>query len=199
MDVRRVILIAALAALIFVLWPRYKSPRVLKRMLNDDERRHIIAEANKAFSTSTVAMSRKVDKTVRESQTAWLDLADPIVGRVARRLLKYTDRPFVNCEKLQVVKYTPGGFYKPHQDAFREANKRLVTFIIALTDDYDGGETKFPNLGKGYKLDAGDVLQFACLNNYNQISRYGLHGGDPVTRGTKIIANLWVRKYPYRG
>lgn len=192
-----VILIVTLLVFLVVLWPRYPSPRVLRRVLSEGEREHIVRKARQAFKTSTVAMSRKVDKSVRDSQTAWLDLRDPIVARVVRRLLKYTDRPFQNCEKLQVVKYTPGGYYKPHQDAFRERNKRLVTFIIGLTNDFEGGATHFPNLGKRFRLRAGDALQFACLNNYNMISRYGLHAGEPVTRGTKVIANLWVRKYAY--
>lgn len=197
MKKRVIAILIALVILAFILRPRYPAPIVHTAVLSDDERAYILRQANKAFTTSTVAKTRKIDKSVRDSQTAWLSLTDPVVARVARRLLEHVNRPLANCEKLQVVKYGPGGHYKPHQDAFKERNKRLVTFILALTDDYDGGATHFPNLGKRFKLRAGDALQFACLNNYNLISRYGLHAGEPVKRGTKVIANLWVRKYAY--
>jgi len=193
-----IILFITIIVFLVVLWPRYTPPRILRAIVSETERRHILRKATREFKTSTVAKNRKIDKSVRDSETAWLDLDDPIIARVVRRLLAYTDRPFQNCEKLQVVRYTPGGYYKPHQDAFSdEKNKRLVTFIIGLTDDFEGGATHFPNLDKRFRLRAGDALQFACLNNYNMISRYGLHAGESVTRGTKIIANLWVRKYAY--
>ena len=114
------------------------------------------------------------------------------------RCLKYTDRPIRNCEKLQVVRYRAGGHYKPHQDAFKDdENMRLYTFILALNDDYTGGETVFPNLNKAYKLKAGDALFFDTVNNYNFITSKALHGGNPVKSGDKWICNLWVRKYPY--
>jgi predicted 2-oxoglutarate/Fe(II)-dependent dioxygenase YbiX len=114
------------------------------------------------------------------------------------RCLKHTDRPFQNCEKLQILRYKSGGYYKPHQDAFEnDSNMRLYTFILALNDDYEGGETVFPNLGKEYKLKAGDALFFDTLDNYECMTSKALHGGKPVKSGEKWICNLWVRKYPY--
>ena len=99
---------------------------------------------------------------------------------------------------MQVLKYKPGGHYKPHQDAFKDDdNMRVHTFIIALNDGYKGGETIFPNLNKTYKLNAGDVLFFDTVDNYNLITSKSLHGGKTVEAGDKWICNLWVRKYPY--
>ena len=43
-------------------------------------------------------------------------------------------------------------------------NKRLYTFIIALNDEYEGGETAFPYLNEKYKLNAGDALFFHTLD-----------------------------------
>jgi prolyl 4-hydroxylase len=155
-------------------------------------------EAKKNLETSTVTTSKKVDETVRKSDTAWLGREDPIVLEIMERCLKYTDRPIDNCEKLQVLRYKPGGFYKPHQDAFEnEKNMRMYTFILALNDDYEGGETSFPNLNKEYKLDKGDALLFDTLDNYEFMTSKALHGGKPVKSGEKWICNLWVRKYPY--
>jgi len=74
---------------------------------------------------------------------------------------------------------------------------RVYTFILALNDGYNGGETVFPNINKTYKLKAGDALFFDTLDNYNLITSKALHGGKPVKSGDKWICNLWVRKYPY--
>ena len=139
-----------------------------------------------------------MNEDIRKSETAWLSRDDKVVRNVINRCLKYTDRPITNCEKLQVLKYKPGGHYKPHQDAFKDDdNMRVHTFIIALNDGYKGGETIFPNLNKTYKLNAGDVLFFDTVDNYNLITSKSLHGGKTVEAGDKWICNLWVRKYPY--
>ena len=76
-------------------------------------------------------------------------------------------------------------------------NPRLYTFILALNDEYDGGETSFPNLKSEYRLHAGDALFFDTLDNYELETSKALHGGKPVKSGEKWICNLWVRKYPY--
>lgn len=190
--------ILALLILILYMLPTYPKPRVLKNFLSESERRHIIQEAIGNLQTSSISHDKRVDESIRKSDTAWLSRDDPIVRAVMLRCLKYTDRPLGNCEKLQVVRYKPGGYYKPHQDAFKEdENLRLHTFILALNDGYSGGATVFPNLKKSYKLKAGDALFFDTVNNYNFITPKALHGGKPVKSGDKWICNLWVRKYPY--
>jgi prolyl 4-hydroxylase len=73
----------------------------------------------------------------------------------------------------------------------------MYTFIVCLNDDFEGGETKFPNINKSYRLRAGDVLLFDCLNNYEFKDFRAIHGGLPVTSGEKWICNLWVHKYEY--
>jgi predicted 2-oxoglutarate/Fe(II)-dependent dioxygenase YbiX len=155
-------------------------------------------EAVGKLEASSISHNKTVNESIRKSETAWLSRDDPIVHAVMSRCLKYTDRPLRNCEKLQVVRYKPGGHYKPHQDAFKDdENMRMFTFILALNDGYEGGETVFPNLNKSYKLKAGDALFFDTVNNYNFITSKALHGGNPVKSGDKWICNLWVRKYPY--
>ena len=170
----------------------------MKNFISEAERRHIISEASKSLETSTISHNKTVNEDIRKSETAWLSKDDEVVRNVINRCLKYTDRPISNCEKLQVLKYKPGGHYKPHQDAFKDDdNMRVYTFIIALNDGYRGGETVFPNLNKTYKLKAGDVLFFDTVDNYNFITSKSLHGGKTVEAGDKWICNLWVRKYPY--
>ena len=192
------LIILVLILLVLYLLPTYPEPRVMKNFISEAERRHIISEASKSLETSTISHNKTVNEDIRKSETAWLSKDDEVVRNVINRCLKYTDRPISNCEKLQVLKYKPGGHYKPHQDAFKDDdNMRVYTFIIALNDGYRGGETVFPNLNKTYKLKAGDVLFFDTVDNYNFITSKSLHGGKTVEAGDKWICNLWVRKYPY--
>ena len=177
----------------------YEKPRVLKNVLSEDECKHIQDIASKKLQMSTVSMSRDIDKSIRKSETAWLKASeDPVVDKLIRKCVSMTDRPLRNCEDLQVLKYKPGGFYKPHQDCFKnDKNKRMYTFIIALNDEYEGGETEFPNIKRRYRLEKGDVLFFNTLNNYECVTKQALHGGAPVKSGEKWVCNLWIRKYKY--
>jgi len=187
-----------LILLVLYLLPRYPNPTVIENFISESERRHIINKASSKLETSTISTSKTVDEKIRKSETAWIGREDEIVRGIMKRCLKYTDRPIRNCEKLQVVRYKPGGHYKPHQDAFKgDENMRMYTFILALNDGYEGGETIFPKLNKSYKLKAGDALFFDTLDNYNLLTSKALHGGKPVKSGDKWICNLWVRKYPY--
>ena len=185
--------------MVWCLIPTYQKPRVIHDFISDEEIEHIKKEAESKFYTSTVAENGTVDKNMRDSETAWLDLEDPVVHGVAQKCVSLTDRPIQNCEKLQVLRYRPGGFYKPHQDTFSDTkgNKRMYTVILALNDDYEGGETAFPNLRRKYKMNKGDALLFHTLDNYELMTSKALHGGLPVKSGEKWICNLWVHKYPY--
>ena len=193
------ILLIAIILLVIYLIPTYVEPRVLQDFVTEYERKYIIDKARSELKPSTVDKNFRLDNDIRVSETAWLDTEDPVIHDVVRRCLKLTDRPMANCEKLQVLRYKPGGFYKLHQDTFgdKDPNKRMYTFILALNDDYEEGETEFPKLGKKYKLKAGDALFFHTLDNYEFVSPKALHGGRPVKRGEKWICNLWVHKYPY--
>jgi len=193
------ILLIFVIVLVWYLIPVYQKPRVIPNFISDEEIEHIKKEAESKLFTSTVSEDRTIDKTQRDSETAWLDLEDPIVNQVAERCVSLTDRSLKNCEKLQVLRYGSGGFYNPHQDTLSDikGNKRMYTIILALNDDYEEGETIFPNLKRKYKLRKGDALFFHTLDNYELMTSKALHGGLPVKTGEKWICNLWVHKYPY--
>ena len=192
-----VILLFLIILLVYLL-PTYHKPVVIENFLSEKECIHIKQEAKSKLQASTVDKDRRVDEQIRKSETAWLSTEDPIIRSVVERCVSRTDRPIENCEQLQVLRYTEGGHYNPHQDVFyQDKNKRLYTFIIALNDEYEGGETAFPYLDEKYKLKAGDALFFHTLDNYGLDTSDALHGGQPVKSGEKWVCNLWVHKYPY--
>ena len=192
-----VILLFLIILLVYLL-PTYHKPVVIENFLSEKECIHIKQEAKSKLQASTVDKDRRVDEQIRKSETAWLSTEDPIIRSVVERCVSRTDRPIENCEQLQVLRYKEGGHYNPHQDVFyQDKNKRLYTFIIALNDEYEGGETAFPYLNEKYKLNAGDALFFHTLDNYGLDTTDALHGGQPVKSGEKWVCNLWVHKYPY--
>lgn len=197
-EYNRMLVLLFIIILVIYTLPRYRRPQVFENFLTNDECDHIIQKAKNDLRTSSVTNEKEVDETIRKSDTAWLNKEDPIVRNIMDRCLVHMDRPFVNCEQLQVVRYEPGGFYKPHQDAFEnDKNMRMYTFILALSDEYEGGETIFPNLNKEYKLQKGDALFFDTLDNYEFMTSKALHGGKPVKSGEKWICNLWIRQLIY--
>ena len=191
------LLLLFLILLVIYLIPTYKKPKVVGNIVTKDECNYIIQKASENLKQSEVSINKEVDSTIRKSETAWIDKSDPVASKIIERCLKFVDRPTINCESLQVVKYTPGGYYKPHYDSIDDKNPRLYTFLIALNDDYEGGETEFVNLGKSYKMKECDGLFFHNLDNYELSCSKSLHGGKPVKSGEKWICNLWIHKYPY--
>ena len=197
----RIILFTSFLLIIWFFIPIYEKPRVLKNVLSEDECEHIKKIAEPELKPSTIGGNFNINNSERKSETAWIRASeDPIADKLIRKCVSMTDRPFANCEDLQVLRYKPGGFYKPHQDTFTfDKNRRMYTFIIALNDDYEEGETVFPNIKRRYRLKKGDALFFNTLNNYECITKKALHGGAPVKSGEKWVCNLWVHKYEYTG
>jgi len=192
----KMILLLFLIVLVIYLLPVYPQPMVLHDFLTPHERNYIIKKAEDNLKPSTVSKTGELMESVRKSETAWLSYEDPVVMGVINKCLKHTDRPIRNCEMLQVLRYKPDGYYKPHQDIIEgDENRRMYTFILALNDDYEGGETEFPNLNKTFKLKAGDALFFQNLDNHGSFTSKALHGGRPVKSGEKWICNLWIKKH----
>ena len=157
-----VLLVLLLCALV----PRYPAPAVLREFITPEERAHIMKQAKDRLSDSLVDTDGRVDKEMRFSQTAWLPKSDPVVRAIMERCVSRVKKTVDHCEELQVLRYGEGGHYRPHQDVLEgDKNKRAYTFILALTDEYEGGETEFPNIGRSFKLRAGDALFFNTLDN----------------------------------
>ncbi len=195
----RVYIIIAVILLCILLRPRYKEPMVIPKVFTPEECDNIIKTAETRLEPSVMDVDYHTDKNVRDSETAWISPQEnEVVNKMIKKCVSFTDRKPVNSEHLQVLKYKEGGFYKPHQDSWTsESNPRIVTAIIALNDDYEGGETAFPNLNKKFKLKKGDVLLFNNFTDWGYQTPKALHGGRPVKSGVKWICNLWIHRYPY--
>lgn len=77
----------------------------------------------------------------------------------------------------QILKYSLGQTFSEHTDEIPE-NKRTVSTILYLNDDYEGGELRFTRFGLTYKPTRGDYIVFPSMWSYS-------HVAQGVTRGTK--------------
>ena len=95
-------------------------------------------------------------------------------------------------EDLNVIKYTKGGFIPIHHD-YGPLAIRTHSILLYLNENYEGGETEFPNLNKQFKLNTGDILYFHNFDSYGNPTQLALHQGNVVKSGEKLICNLWVK------
>ena len=127
-----------------------------------------------------------------------LPLENPAVHALNRRLAAASGTEVAQGEPLQVLRYRPGGEYKPHFDAIPGfANQRLLTMIVWLNEDFDGGETMFMTTGLKAKGRTGDALLFRNALADGRRDPDAGHAGLPVTRGEKLIASRWIRARPF--
>lgn len=127
---------------------------------------------------------------------------DLVVQAFLGRIADVSGAAVGNGEPLHVLRYRPGQQYRPHHDAHAYAplaQRRRHTAILYLNNDYEGGETAFPELGITVRGVAGDLLLFDNLDAAGEPDPRMLHAGLPVTAGEKWIATRWIRGGDYFG
>ena len=118
-----------------------------------------------------------------------------MVNAINRRIAALSGTGIEQGEPLQVLRYRPGGQYRAHMDALpAEANQRIVTVLVYLTDAYEGGETSFLRTGLAFKGRKGDALLFRNVTETGEPDQMAVHAGLPVRRGAKIIGSRWIRE-----
>ena len=67
---------------------------------------------------------------------------------------------------------------------------RCATALLYLNDGFEGGATSFPKLGITVWPRQGDILYFEYDEETYELA---MHAGEPVIKGEKRIASLWIR------
>lgn len=137
---------------------------------------------------------------IRTSDTAafpWVG-ENPAIHALNRRIAAASGTDVRQGETLQVLRYQVGQEYKPHTDAIPGlANQRIMTMLVYLNDDFQGGETTFPKLGITIKPRRGEGLLFHNVGAGGEPDPRLLHAGIPVRSGRKMLASRWIRKQPF--
>jgi predicted 2-oxoglutarate/Fe(II)-dependent dioxygenase YbiX len=161
----------------------------LPRILRPDECAALIARIEALGPTDapiTTSRGFVMMPDVRNNQRVMFDdvaLAGELFGRIAAALpARLCEMRAVGAnERFRCYRYTPGQWFKPHYDgAFvRNASEHsLLTLIVYLNHDFEGGRTAFLDFGIDATPQAGSALLF---------QHRLLHEGCSVVAGTKYV------------
>lgn len=112
--------------------------------------------------------------------------------------------PLHHMEANSILHYAPGeestnhfDFVDPktpnYEQEIARNGQRVLTFLVYLNDDYEGGETEFPALGIVHKGRRGEGLYFVNALENDAPDLRTIHAGRPPTRGEKWIVSQFVR------
>ena len=137
---------------------------------------------------------------IRTSEAAtfpWIN-ETPFIHALNRRIATASRTTVEQGEPLQVLRYSPGQEYRSHSDALPSAdNQRIITVLVYLNDDFEGGETSFPAPGLNLRGEVGDALIFANVDDRGRPDPHATHAGRPVVNGQKWLASRWIRERPF--
>ncbi|XP_058772831.1 probable prolyl 4-hydroxylase 9 [Vicia villosa] len=136
-----------------------------------------------------------------------------VLDAIEEKIARATKLPRSHGEKFSILRYRVGQKYNPHYDSYYTAeegpqgSRRVVSFLVYLTDVSEGGETNFPyenglNMDRGYQFKdcvglkikprKGDGILFYSMFPNGTMDRTSLHGSCPVIKGEKWVATKWV-------
>jgi len=142
---------------------------------------------------------RQVPNPVRTSDGAAFPLAgeNPAMHALCRRLAAASGTDVGQGEPLQILRYHPGQEFRPHFDSIHDTdNQRILTFLVYLNEDFEGGETQFLATGLKVKGGKGDGLLFRNADDSGRSDPNAQHAGLPPTSGEKFLASRWIRQRP---
>jgi hypothetical protein len=169
----------------------------------------LIARARPLLTRAEIYDHETGQKRVEQARTntacyfSW-SASDLLLQILRAKMAQAAELPVRAMESTAVLHYTVGEEFLPHFD-FLDVNQpgtakdvagrgqRVLTFLIALNDDYDGGQTDFPELSKRWKGAKGNGLFFWNVDPDGAPDRLTRHAGLPPTRGEKWLLSQWIR------
>jgi prolyl 4-hydroxylase len=178
--------------------------RLFPGLFTPAECAYLIEVATPVLRTSVVVdphTGRQIPNPIRTSSGVGFPFTDenPAIHALNRRLAAASGSDVRAGEPLQVLRYAPGEQYRQHSDALpgvAPAQQRVMTFLVYLNEDYEGGETSFPEPELKARGRTGDGLLFRNASADGTPDRRSVHAGLPVTRGAKYLASRWIRAAP---
>jgi prolyl 4-hydroxylase len=168
----------------------------------------LIGRARDRLQPALVYDSVSHSNLVHEMRTNTMALFDYATFDVVQFLLQA--RMSLTCgyrmqhfETPMVLHYDVGQQITPHFDfidaqaadyaqQIQQLGQRMITFLLYLNNEYEGGETTFPELGIVHRGTAGDGLYFINAHPDLTPDRRMLHTGSPPTAGEKWIVSQFI-------
>jgi hypothetical protein len=119
-----------------------------------------------------------------------IEIADVLYSSLNAALTHYSNELYPFAAKnikarentIHLLKYGNGGHLPAHQD--QGISSRVLSSVMYLNDNYDGGEIEFKNSGVKIKPEAGSIIFFPSNFLY-------VHEVYPITRGFRYSMPHW--------
>jgi prolyl 4-hydroxylase len=179
----------------------WTQPQVIDGFLTPEECQMVIdAAIAKGLARSRV-LGKKEVSIVRTSTNTFLDRHEPASRLIFDKIHRLTGLPKSRYENVQVVRYSPDQRYDKHYDSCHKCTSdggdllREKTAYIYLNDDFDGGHTVFPRAGVDLQPRKGRCALWKNIErDTGKILKESEHAAQPVRRGIKWGANVWIRR-----
>jgi len=179
-----------------------------KGFLSPEECEALIARIDERRRPSTIADANG-DSYFRTSETCDLDVHDPFVIDIDRRIAALLGIDPVFGEPIQGQRYDVGQEFKAHTDYFEPdgpdfqkfcsvAGNRTWTAMIYLNEPEAGGATRFTNVGKTIQPATGKMLLWNNKRSDGSFNPDSMHHGMKVRIGAKYIITKWYREKPWQ-
>lgn len=142
----------------------------------------------------------------RTNTAASFDLmnADLVQLLVQQRMSACCGVALYNMEAMSILHYDVGEEIRNHFDfvnpeipnyaqELADNGQRIITFLVYLNEDYEGGETVFPELGVTHKGRRGEGLFFVNALANREPDRRVVHAGRPPQSGEKWVVSQFIR------
>lgn len=159
----------------------------IEGVLSQAECAAMIAQAGPWLAaTINSAQGRVVNEKLRSNTLALVDdeaLSQRLFEKIRERVpANMKDKAVVGLKpRMRIYRYEAGqGFGLHHDQSYTgaEGQRSQLTFMLYLNEDFEGGQTEFPDQGISIAPKTGSVLLFQHMV---------LHEGVTVTAGTKYV------------
>jgi hypothetical protein len=184
-------------------FPAFLNRRVCEWMI---ERAR--GKLTRALVYDVVSQSDVADGSRTNSYAVFNNMeADLVHLMVQARISRACGQPVGHMEASTVLHYAVGESIRNHYDfvdpgkpeyaeEVRRSGQRVLTFLIYLNADYQGGETVFPKLGVSLRGQEGEGMYFVNALENRQADLRTLHSGRPPTAGEKWVFSQFIRDRP---
>ncbi|GBE62550.1 2OG-Fe(II) oxygenase family protein [Babesia ovata] len=156
-------------------------------LLQMSESRWVSSQTSRGLASAPPdEYSTQVSRT-RRSQSAVFGYGEtPTIAEIEQRVALIARVDVKHLERLVMVKYHPGDYFKEHHDG----PFRSHTILIYL-NDVEGGETVFPSLNLAVKPIGNSGLYWRNTTEDGRADFRMVHAGTSPKMGTKYVVNCF--------
>jgi len=187
------------------------GPRIgrIPALLDQDSCSWLITKARGKLKPAMVydsVQQKEIRHPTRSNSSAILGLCDTnvLLSLLQIRIAASMQVPLRQLEAATVLHYKGSEQIRNHFDfidpgsphyaeQIHQRGDRIITFLLYLNDNYEAGETEFPEAGVKHKGTRGDGLFFVNVGDDGKPDLRTVHAGLPPSEGEKWVITQFIR------